>query len=240
MDAYDLGIKQRPCPAAAVNTTDWFFALAYNRPHASQNPMQASDYFGGRFDLNNTNYQLTLSVLTSAPLLFGEYGFDVTKCNVYGRYLYGDFNMFAYTGSIQVSSWIRFPSSLNTQTAIFAFLTGGQPCPTFYLKNKGSGLASCIASQTYDYQTPTYTTESATFSCPTDGSWFYFTLIINCASGSVSIYIGSSLVATISTRSTLFDKSNYVAFNGNKVDCIMRKWTAGNTIIVPTRRLQLA
>jgi len=241
MDAYDLGIKQRPCPAAAVNTTDWFFAVAYERNHPTYNgEADGSDYFLNKGEPNNTNFSINLTPATSLPKLFNEYGYTVSRSYFIttsnfplnaGRW--GD-----YTGSLQMSSWVSFASALNAVASVYSFTNGVATCPNFSLVNKGSGLAALRVAQTY---TPnTYSVDSATFACPTNGDWFYLSLVIDCATGSVSVYIGASLVATISTRNNLFNNSGAFTFNGVKRDCIMRKWTAGDTIIVPTRLLLLA
>jgi len=243
MDAYDLGIKQRPCPAAAVNTTNWFFAIAYEQNHPTEfGTRDGGDYFCNYGEIGSSSYRLDITPATSLPGLFNQYGYNVTKCYFYARNdsrLGG--NGFAnYNGSIQISSWVSFSSALNGTSNIFKFHTGGEDCPAFYLVNKGSGLASLRVTQPYSYQTTPYTVESSSFACPTNGTWFYFTIIVNCASGQVLCYIGSTLVATLSTRTWLFDKSDWIAFDGYKRDCIMRKWTTGDTVFTPTRLLALS
>ena len=243
MDAYDLGIKQRPCPAAAVNTTDWFFAIAYqSNSGITTEPTPTSDFFNNYYNVANTNYQMVLTRLTSAPKLFGEYGYTLSKCLFDGNCNMGSL-LSSYNGTIQMSSWVSFASVLNQVDSFFYRNTGDSNHPRFSLKNKGVGLVSFIANQVYRSgdTVPAYTSESTAFAAPTDGTWFYLTLLINCSTGSIAIYIGSNLVATIATAANLFKTgiSSY-EFNGKKRDFIMRKWTVGNTVFTPTRLLTLS
>jgi len=243
MDAYDLGIKQRPCPAAAVNTTDWFFAIAYqSNSGITTEPTPTSDFFNNYYEVAGINYQMALTRLTSAPMLFGEYGYTITKSAFSGGCAVGNL-LNTYNGTIQMSSWVSFASTLNQVDSFFYRNTADKNHPRFSLKNKGSGLVSVIANQVYYPGDPfyDYTSESTNFTAPTNGSWFYLTLLINCSTGSIAIYVGSNLVATIATAANLFKTSiSSYEFNGKKRDFIMRKWTAGNTVFTPTRLLSLS
>jgi len=242
MDAYDLGIKQRPCPAAAVNTTDWFFAIAYETNHPSNaEESHASEYFRNAGNMTSVSYDLRASQLQTVPKLFNQYGYTITRSNFsYSSAVpLGGIGFRLYAGSVQMSGWVSLPAA---GTGIINF---GYRGPEISLTYVSSGLASLRARQSWNDINPQmvtiYDVSSANFACPTDGTWFYLTLVVNGSTGVITAYVGTTLVATLNTRANLFNilDANY-GVGGNKRDFIMRKWTTGDTIIVPTRLLQLA
>jgi len=235
MDAYDLGIKQRPCPAAAVNTTDWFFAVAYEANNPNNIGLShASEYFRNVGNMTSDSYDLRARQLQTVPKLFNQYGYTITSSyfSMASTNALGNNGFCSSNISIQISGWISSPSG----TGIIDFGYGG---PLITLNNASGGLVSLRVGQAWY---TAYDVSSANFACPTDGSWFYLTLIINSSTGVITAYIGTTLMVTLNTRANLFSDASgfFYTLNGNKRDFIMRKWTTGDTIIVPTRLLQLA
>lgn len=236
-DLATRGWQRAACPAipaSPVNTTDWFFAMAYeaNNPNNTAET-HASEYFRSLGDMTSTSYDLRASQLLTAPKLFDQYGYTITRSsfNPGMKNVLGNGGFISYSGSVQMSGWV----SLTTTTGIISFGFSG---PEITLSKVSTGVASLRIRQIWY---TTYDVTSANFACPTDGTWFYLTLVVNGDTGVISVYVGTTLMTTVNTRVNMFNElAHSYSVNGNKRDFIMRKWTTGDTVFTPTRLLTLS
>jgi len=234
MDAYDLGIKQRPCPAAAVNTTDLFFSVAYQRdnPASGSTAVRCGEYFNTNYD--SAAYPFSITRQITYPTIFGEYGYYIQNCRFPASALRTDLPSMV-SGKIQISSWM-----LAAHNTVFGFIYSASETIALVLVKQ--------SANTYKFQfrgTAPYAFSSFSGNVSlSDSTWVYVTAIIDSATYNITatIYVNSNFIATLNAGyySSFYFIQGLQLSNSYHRDFIMRKWTTGDTVFTPTRLLTLS